>query len=272
MHLRGGIRAGIFACFALATINAGCAQTEANEESEEGHSESAFSVLDVSAATSILPVVETRAGALRVCLALIGFGTEAPAANIKMSRVIKTAVSSWNDLLATNPDWHVASTAPVITMQTTECSGAAGDMRVNVWKDATTFTTDYCGRRPTWVCSSAGATSARTVYIGPVNRGVPEDVFDPYTILHEYGHMLGLGDTYRIAGSHDWVGTQPPSVMNRGSLTLTDDDKFGLWVTLRAVKTGTRSCTDFGAEQAMTSNIWHAIMCDSAATPGTTHP
>lgn len=269
MRLRGGTWGGI-ACSTFALFISGCVQSALEDTEGTTHVDSAFSVLDVSSATSILPVVEARRGALRVCLALIGFGAETAAANTKMSAVIKSAIGEWNDLLVGNPDWAIPTTAPVITVQVTECGGTTGDMRVNVWKDASTFTTDYCGRRPTWICSSAGSTSTRTVYIGPVNRGVPEDVFDPYTLRHEYGHMIGLGDTYRIAGSHDWVGTQPPSVMNRGSLTLTDDDKFGLWVTLRTVKTGSRSCDDFGTEQAMTSNVWRSIMCDSSTRPVTT--
>ncbi len=250
-----------------------CASAQSASDDNVGTSEvqSGFSVLDVSPTTSILPVVEARAGRLQVCLGLIGFGTETATASTKMQATIKSALSGWNALLVGNRDWSVATVAPMFDVQTTECSTTADDLRINVWKDAAKFTSDYCSRYPTWSCSSAGNTAARTVFIGPINRGVPDDVFDPYVILHEYGHMIGLGDTYRIAGSHDWVGPQPPSVMNRGSVTLTDDDKFGAWVTLRAVKTGVRSCTGFGAEETMTANVWRAIMCDPTATPTTTH-
>jgi len=230
-----------------------------------------FSVLNVTSATSMLSVVEARAGAIKVCLGLTGFGADTAATSTKMQRISKAAFGAWNDLLAGHPDWRVTAVDPVFTVKTSECTDAAEDLRINVWADASEFTSDYCGRRPTWVCSSAGDMWGRNIYIGPINRGVPEDVFDPYTILHEYGHMLGLGDTYRIPGSHDWVGDQPPSVMNRGSLTLTDDDKLGLWVTLRSIKTGSRSCDGFGTALTMTANVWSAIMCDPTTTPGTTH-
>ena len=60
--------------------------------------------------------------------------------------------------------------------------------------------------------------------------------------------------------------------MNRGSLSLTDDDKFGLWVTWRAVSTGVRSCAGFGADVRMTASAWGAIMCDPRAVPVTTPP
>ena len=200
--------------FTLLLAAAGCASAPGeNDITAETETESApFSVLPVTSTTSILPVVESRAGKLRVCLALIGFPASGRStASAKLQAGIRGSLSGWNALFAGNPDWHVATVSPVFTVQTTECSARAQDLRINVWNDAATFTSDYCARFPGWTCSSAGDTPTRTVNIGPVNRGLPEDIYDPYIILHEYGHMIGLADTYTIPGSIEWVGTaQPP--------------------------------------------------------------
>lgn len=268
--VRHGRLCSSFFLLALALGLAACgAADEQQEEEALDDIDSEFSVLNT--AGSILPVIESRAGAPRVCLGLIGFGRETLAADNWYRRAIPYAMTSWNNLLAGNSEWSVRRIAPSISMQNSECAPTTGDFRINVWRDARTFTSSFCGRRPSWVCASSTSTGTRTMNIGPVNRGAPASVYDSYTLLHELGHLLGMADTYRISGSHDWIGAQPPSVMNRGSLSLTRDDQLGLWVALRAVKTGVRSCSGFGAAQTMTSNIWGSIMCDSTRRPITTH-
>src|SRR6185369_4248611 len=102
------------------------------------------------------------------------------------------------------------------------------------------FQRDYCSR-PGYTCSPGAIAPLRTLYLGPWNRDESVNPYEPIITLHEYGHLLGLGDTYKIRGKNSWVGEQPPSVMNTESETLTEDDKLGLWAVVRALKTGRRS-------------------------------
>lgn len=128
-----------------------------------------------------------------------------------------------------------------------------------------------CEPHPDGMCASGAAVWDHLILLGPWNRTMEVDPLDDFTILHEYGHMLGLGDTYRIPGYHDWVGAQPGSVMNGHHAQLTEDDRLGLWATVRAVKTGKRSCDGFGHELEMTANVWHAFMRAPDAQPVVTH-
>ena len=101
--------------------------------------------------------------------------------------------------------------------------------------------------------------------MGPINRGVSADIFYYFTILHEYGHLLALGDTYRIPGVIEWTENQPPSVMNGQNFppeAFTADDQWGLWAVLYSLKTGKRGCQGFGKEVPMTKNQACQIMCD----------
>jgi hypothetical protein len=143
-------------------------------------------------------------------------------------------------------------------------------LNVNVWATEARFKDDYCSR-PNYKCSSGAIPQYRTLYLGPWSHTKPADVFDAYRLLHEYGHLLGLGDTYRRPGVTNWVGEQPPSVMSGGSQVLTDDDKLGLWVALRTLRTGRRSCEGFGVDVAMTENTKNLLVCDPSAVPENTH-
>ena len=88
--------------------------------------------------------------------------------------------------------------------------------------------------------------------------------------MRSCGHLLGLGDTYQTSGINEWKGEQPPSVMNGESYSLTDDDRLGLWATLRQVKTGVRGC-EGTAEAQYTVNGFGSILCNAKSTPVSTH-
>lgn len=231
-----------------------------------------FAVGQVSAATSILPAIENSGGKIEVCVGLIGFERgQIEIAKKKVTSSVTDTANAWNTLLAGNALWTLqTAVAPVFRFQESECAKNLPGFAVNVWGTAEGFKADYCSR-PNYTCSSGAIGAYRSLYLGPWNRTQAEDAFKPFTMLHEYGHLLGMGDTYRIPNANDWNGEQPASIMNGQSQRLTDDDKLGLWVVVRTLKTGVRSCEGFGAEVPMTANAWGALMCDPAAKPEEQH-
>jgi hypothetical protein len=262
-------RAGWLLAAGSLLVGQGCTSAD---EVDVASDEPAFAVSKVSDSTSILPDIERSNGAPEVCVGMIGFeaGAQAAAA-ARLETLIRDAASKWNALLRGNAQWSVQTDlAPRFHFQNEECSKRGAGLKVNVWGTSQGFKADYC-KRPGYTCSSGAIPAYKTLYLGPWNRSAEADPFDPFATLHEYGHLLGLGDTYRIPGGNDWVGEQPDSVMNGKSQSLTDDDKLGLWVALRTLKTGVRSCEGFGDEIRMTKNSWNMLLCSPSAQPGNMH-
>lgn len=248
------------------------AQTEDADSNEIGVHEDGFAVLEVDNKSSVLSTIAATGGKLSVCVGLMGFGSQSASAGATLKTQIAETANKWNSLFAGNSEWTVATVDVTFNVQNGECTKTQNDLRVNVWADRTRFQNEFCARRPNWICSANTDTNNRTITVGPVNRGVDVDVFDASRMVHEYGHAMGLADTYKVPGSHDWNGSvQPPSVMNGKSSKLTSDDQLGLWITWRAVKTGARTCNGFGKSVSFTSNVWNSILCDPGALPVITH-
>jgi hypothetical protein len=252
----------------LSSIMIGCQPPPPAPEPRQAAT-SHFSILTDGAASSILPALKSTSGHPTVCLALLGFddGAVSDATN-QLQALLSDSANKWNALLQGYTGWTVQTIEPKFSVKTEQCTPllSGADFNVNVWGDVDRFQAEFCALGG-GVCASTTAPSLKTMWVGPWNRTEEVDPLDPFTILHEYGHLLGLGDTYRIPGANDWEGEQPPSVMNRGSTDLTQDDQLGLWVSLRTVETGARSCDGFGTEMTMTANASNVLMCDPNATP-----
>ena len=231
-----------------------------------------FSALPVDASSSILPVLKSTNGQPKVCVALLGYDDAAASdAMDTIQALLEDTTNQWNALVQDYPGWTVQTITPNVSFATEECTAANGaDFNVNVWHDVQQFQSEYCAARFLTICSAATRWDEKTMFLGPWNRDQVVDELAPFTILHEYGHLLGLGDTYRIEGFNDWEGEQPASVMNGESTELTSDDQLGLWVTLRGIETGVRSCDGFGTEMTMTLNGFNALMCDPSSAPAMT--
>lgn len=213
-------------------------------------------------------------GHIPVCIGLIGFKAKDLRSSFDSFKASLVQVANdWNSLLSDHPDWPVKHG---ITMDFSEqdrpCEPRVYGFSVNVWRKKSTFERDYCsdGR----VCASATWPSERLMIIGPSNRGIPADVFDYYALLHEYGHLLSLGDTYQVPGRTEWEGDQPPSVMNGNNHPreqLTTDDRWGLWAVFAAIKTGKRSCDVYGSDVPMSVNDYRYVMCDPRSVARYSH-
>jgi hypothetical protein len=256
-------------------FGAGCASKDDGRKAEDPV-ENDFSVLPVDRLSSVLPAIEDSEGQPDICVGMIGFSpAEAKSRFDMLTSQLTDAMNQWNALLDGNPLWTFhGKIAPNYMMQTTECTQTIfTGFSVNLWKDVARFKGEYCTKNfvPDSLCASAAYTNRRIFYLGPWNRTREVEALDGFTPLHEYGHLLGLGDTYKITDVNDFPGEQPDSVMNGLSYTLTDDDRLGLWATLRQVKTGVRGC-EGTAEAQWSVNGHGALLCNAKSEPVVVHP
>ena len=224
---------------------------------------------------SMLKDIESGNGKIPVCLALINFPEgEKQKAESSFKEMLDRAANAWNGLLKGHPNWPIQERVEIdFSVKQVRCKSTQRGFSLTVWHEAADFERDYCSN-PGWVCASGGSAAMRELYIGPVNRGRPSNIYSYYTILHEYGHLLALGDTYRNKGMSDWEVDQPPSVMNGENYppeVFTTDDRWGIWATLNAVKSGRRDCRGFGNVVEMKINSWQNIMCDPRSEPSYVH-
>lgn len=219
---------------------------------------------------SMLLDIERNGGALSVCIALVDSPADAQSWRDRAVANINDTTRAWNDLIKDHPLWSVREIVPRYTfVNGRQCSPSSAMVKVNIWTSVARFKSSWCAGQPE--CASSASPKTRTFGLGPWNRTAPADPLEPFATLHEYGHLLGLGDTYKIPGYNSWIGEQPPAVMNGMSETLTDDDKLGLWAMLNALKTGRRSCDGFGHPVKMTANTWGSVMCDTRSVVIDTH-
>jgi hypothetical protein len=219
---------------------------------------------------SLLRDIEAFKGKLPVCLALIGFEeSEHDDQVTKFKDLFSRAANSWNGLLSDNPAWPVKSSIELkVNSRSQPCPRPSSGFAVNVWKKPEDFKKDYCDTSSAIVCASGAQAAEKAIYLGPVNRAKPANIYSYFVILHEYGHLLSMGDTYAIAGRSEWKTEQPPSVMNGQNVppdSHSEDDKIGLAAVLNAVKTGRRACGTYGTPVDMQKNAWNALMCDPKA-------
>ena len=224
-----------------------------------------FSIMNPQ--NSLLRDIEVFKGKLPVCLGLIGFEESEHVEQVaKFTELFTKAANSWNSLLSDNPAWPVKSSIELkVNFRSQRCPRPSSGFAVNVWKKPEGFKKDYCDTSSAIVCAGGAQSGEKAIYLGPVNRAKPANIYSYFVILHEYGHLLSMGDTYEIAGRSEWKTEQPPSVMNGQNVppdSLSADDKIGLSAVLNAVKTGRRACGTYGTPVDMQKNAWNAMICN----------
>lgn len=225
---------------------------------------------------SMLRDLEATKGKLPVCFGLIGFKDEEHKDEVSKFRdLFMKAVNSWNGLLADNPDWSLKGEVILnINSRDERCPRPSRGFAVNIWKDPEQFKREFCGTALAKVCASGARSAEKTIFIGPVNRGKVANLYSYFVVLHEFGHLLSLGDTYEVPGASEWENNQPPSVMNGQNIPpdlFTEDDKLGLWAVLAAIRTGQRKCGKDMIKVEMEKNTWGSLICDPQAVPKVNH-
>jgi hypothetical protein len=200
--------------------------------------------------SSILKSIADRAGKLEVLVSYKGFEALPDAAQqARLKELIAAAAQEWNSALAHSPDWgHAAIEIVDLDGDTDEyCTKGTvywecrHENRLKVIVDAE-VTRSYGSMYGAAIVLSG----SRVIPQSPGLRdelGLDKNLFK--RLLHEYGHLIGLADTYSEAGYQQPVGS-PPAVMNSYYTVdgLTSDDEAGVLAVWRYLQGREDPCSE----------------------------
>lgn len=203
---------------------------------------------------SLLPKID-RKGRLDVCVGMVE-GPFDTARRDLYERSIENAVGEWNALLVgmRDPVWRRAVVMTDIVFEVGSCEGY--DLNVNVWTTVERWEATFPE------LASHVDMPTFTINVDP-RWDTPR--YHDYLVRHEYGHMLGMGDTYTTEGVLEPVG-QPTSIYNQMLPILTDDDRAGVRAAWRYARTGYLSCGPGYHIGYATENAFRYLFCVPDAT------
>lgn len=104
-----------------------------------------------------------------------------------------------------------------------------------------------CGQGKSY---SIGDFTTRTIIMSPRLGFIPRPRADiPPTLTHEFGHVFGLFDTYKMPPRVDYEGIPAYAIMSKKSLTVQEDDISGIRAALKFAVTGSASCGEFTSQK-----------------------
>jgi hypothetical protein len=157
---------------------------------------------------SAFTTIEQRGCALPVELYTFSGVSVPPEQSAFVRRAVEKAVRAWTGALYSNPFWACG--------ESRVAWGAGGPGAVEVYLDPT-------------VSRAYTLVGQNQIYLSHASS-VPGDPYAERVILHEFGHIFGLADTYSEPGYQQPIG-QMPGIMNRlfDVPWLTSDDLAGAY-------------------------------------------
>jgi hypothetical protein len=168
---------------------------------------------------------------------------------------IINSIQRWNVLIASSPRWPHKSAANMEIVRKEKCDILAKGVKFFVWTQQNRYEkeTKRCqdilkkGNRKT--CPSSTNPSRKVVNISANSRRFNA------TYMHEFGHLLGLADTYVEAGRQEDLGDQPQSIMNKeyvldgetqsgNSARFSRDDEAAAHLILELILDGPSECPE----------------------------
>lgn len=235
----------------LSTALVGCAPPE-DEAHPDKFGVMTESYMPRSLLRSISPLVRLdAAGSIDVCVMLAGAAAAPSDYEARIRRSVEAAASDWNELLNQPPPFNDEGTGfpPWVRETVTVNFTCSGDRLYYVYGD----------------------TSNPRAYADVVNRTVRLDTSCTWddgrlraVMTHEYGHLLGLSDTYVEPEIGLDVYGQPPSVM-QSATGFTADDQAGVWNLWRYLEQGGDPCGPGYDLQAVNTRGTYCILTEDDA-------
>jgi len=229
-------------CAALINVTAGCAleltdlDDKSAQSSKYGTLNNYMSRSEIRAVSPLMTI--DRVGRINVCIEVYG---NAPADfETDIREAVQYAADSWNDMLnqpsppngdgVTFPPWNRRYVTIEFTCQGWGLYYVYGDMN-----NDRAFA--YPSQRSVTLDASCAWSQYRLWNV----------------MAHEYGHLMGLADTYTEAAAGLDVYGQPSAMMQNAD-GFTDDDRAGIWNLWRFLVYGGNPCGPGYVEQA--TNSW----------------
>ncbi|SMF34817.1 hypothetical protein SAMN06296036_110165 [Pseudobacteriovorax antillogorgiicola] len=236
--------------FFTVSFLAGCGNYQADKSSTK------FGVFSNASEYSLLPMIE-KSGKIDFC---VSFQGEDPSLELKEKVRIaaENAVFQWNGQLVgmRNPIWpHIQIESKVI-FKVDDCDQFENRsvVKINLWKSEEVWISTFSDTKRSHARLREG-----TINLHP--RYWTENQFKlEYVVLHEYAHLLGIGDTYHIAGRNT-PDYQPASAMRTSGNPITSDDRGAIRALWKYLRTGQFSCGDEFIAVNSKYNLWQQNFC-----------
>lgn len=214
-------------CAAIVSAVAGCAPFDDPVPDKYGVMSDRYVSRSFLRSVSTLVAID-EAGELNVCVQVSGAASAPADYESRIRAAVQHAADSWNALLNEPPPPD------------------APDLRFPPWiRESVAINFTCSGSR---LYSFYGNTSNDRAYAQIARREVQLDTSCVWNdrrlrnvVMHEYGHLMGLSDTYTEPEVGLDVYGQPASMM-QSSWSLTDDDRAGIWNLWRYLELGGDPC------------------------------
>jgi hypothetical protein len=257
----------------------GCAKTE-----NSNGAKTEFAMFGQPAQASLVETYRTlrESSDVVVCVGHVGYSHTSPK-GVQRTEWARRAVVAWITALQESPDWPNKKQKNFdVTAQTGVCPNAlvhgSPGFKIMFFGTAQDQVNATCGPdspqaedlRSYGLCqesplysfaSPSDRTAIISVRMGNQSRS---EAFLFETVLHEFGHILGLGDLYKSL-SINYEGAIPSSIMAYSAETLTADDKLGIWNIEKATRTGDWDCGGYATARNLNASNGYTYCRPSSA-------
>lgn len=205
---------------------------------------------------SALKIINSTGGKVRLCFTLPDSRDPAALAG-EWTPIFTTAMNTWVKELQGVEGWTVTS----VTVNASSEGFVAGchfDIRI--------FETPEGWKREMGDSAASMASSSievMTMHIGPAFHHERKSERLPM-VIHEFGHLIGIGDTYTIPGANE-PANQPPAIMNRYQdvswAELQPDDKAAIRAVWKHVRSSVLACDGAYVPGGHGKNRWNYLFC-----------
>lgn len=211
-------------------------RVEKNEQAEVLYSSDAF-----LSSHSLLPEIN-KTGRVEACFQPIGGSqTERQETFQEVNQALSVAVEGWNQFLVGQPGWNQNKITVNVTPRE-NCAPSSQTLTIRAFINDASFQKLCSNMYPNIPLKDLPTKCRSHTYVKDHLINLEKESIDnrlDHVILHEYGHIIGMGDTYYEDGyiPKSATGGQPNSVMN-GPNPLSPDDRDGIRAVWQAIRQG----------------------------------
>jgi hypothetical protein len=183
--------------------------------------------------------------------------------------LVDFGIMGWVKLLEGHSNWTNSKLTLDYVLQSKSCDNqimfpfypSQVVIKIDWYKNDALFQKSVCSdwKKNQGECRSHALLNKLKINVYLDKKLWPGDTHRLY-VAHEFGHMLGLGDTYKQENYRE-PPMQMPSVMNLKSTDFTEDDRLGVRAAFEVSLGRKRSCGLSAVEVQAKVNLEGSLFC-----------